>query len=300
MAMVPQRGRHVLVVLAPLLLAIVAGCSSPTGFRTLPEPETVTTLEATSTSRPDRSGVSLREVRGTTTTTVAIVGGEATLVGRVDGPDGPVGGATVLIERLVGGGEAAVVVPTAADGTWNLSDVLGGRYRVRAWRVPDLALIRPTIFFLRSGQTRAVEQRLELVEGERVDTVAAPNPPVVGEATNIKVRLSTRAVDDDGVVRSRPRPGVSVRLGGSGSWSVRSANPVTTGSDGGATFTLVCEEAGAQPLLATLDGNETVALAVPDCVTASPTTTAGTTTTAAGGGTTTTTEGTTTTADDGG
>ncbi|HUF33304.1 MAG TPA: carboxypeptidase-like regulatory domain-containing protein [Acidimicrobiales bacterium] len=303
------RGRHVVVLLAPLLLATIVGCSSPRGFQALPEPETVTTLEATSTSRPDRSQVRLREVRGTTTTTtVAIVGagGDATLVGRVDGPNGPVGGATVLIERFVGGEVAAVMVPTAPDGTWNLPDVLGGRYRIRAWRVPDLALIRPTILFLRSGQTRGVEQRLELVERERVDTVAAPNPPIVDEPTNLKVRLSTWAVDDDGIVRSRPRPGVSVRLGGTGSWSVRSANPVTTGSDGSATFTLVCQTTGRQPLVATLDGTDTVMLVVADCTTAPTTTTTtdGTATTDPGGGsgtTTTTTEGkTTTTADDDG
>ena len=37
-------------------------------------------------------------------------------------------------------------VPTAVDGTWNLEKVLGGRYRVRAWKAPDLVSKTEIVF----------------------------------------------------------------------------------------------------------------------------------------------------------
>lgn len=248
-----------------LALALVA-CSTRDPYDPLPRPDPVEPVEETATTLPaDLSSASLPEVPGTTTTTVALGPGPITIVGRVEGPDGPVGGAIVRLERLVGSGSAAIEVPTAPDGTWNVEGVLGGRYRIRAWRQPALAMIRAQLVFVEARDEPPVLLRLDRYEGRRVDAVLAPDPPLVDEPANLKVRVAERVVDERGIVRTTPQPGVSVRLTGSGRWSTMSPNPQTTGADGSVTFRVECGEQGEQPLAVVLDGTDSAPLDLPPC-----------------------------------
>ena len=253
---------------AVVLLALLAvACSGRDPYDPLPQPDAVEPLDDTTTTLPfDVRTVQLPAARGSTTTTVAIGPGPMTIVGRVEGPDGPVGGAIVRLERLVGDGVASIEVPTAADGTWNVERVLGGRYRVRAWQQPALAMPRARLVFVETARAAPIELRLDRYDGRRVDAAIAPDPPPVGEPANLKVRVADRGVDDRGVIRTAPRPGVSVSLTGSGRWFVTSPNPQTTGSDGSVTFRVECQDDGAQPLSVVLDGGETVPLDIAACV----------------------------------
>lgn len=284
-------------VLVAVLLVVGAACTGGGAvdpFAELPEPEAVDIDETTTTTEVDFSGVPLAPVMGTTSTTVAIGPGPLTIVGRVEGPDGVVGGAVVHLERLVGDGSAVASVPTAPDGTWNLASVLGGRYRIRAWRAPDLVTSRPSIVFIESGtEPRAVDLRLEPVGGVRVDVAVAPDPPIVDEAVNVKIRVAERTVDDDGVVRDAPSPSASVTVSGSGDWVISSPNPSITSSDGTVTFRMTCESAGAQPLFATIDGGESYALAIQSCVDPTSPATTSTTSTATSSSSTSSTTSTT-------
>jgi len=267
--------------LALVVVVVAAGfgaaaCTGTDPYDALERPDPVEIEETTTTSEADLTGVPLAPVIGSTTTSVAIGPGPVTIVGHVEGPDGVVPGAIVQLERLVGDGSASMRVPTAPDGTWNASNVLGGRYRVRAWRAPDLASARPSIVFVDGSEgQQAIDLRVEPVGGVRVDVAVAPDPPIVGEEINLKVRVAERSVDAEGVVRDTPTPGVSVALGGSGDWAVGSPNPSTTGTDGSTIFRLTCGDEGAQPLFATIDRGESYALAIQPCVdpTASTTTT---------------------------
>jgi hypothetical protein len=259
-----------------LVLALLVACSDGDPFAPLPEPDAIDVSTTTTVPEPDLTGAPLAGVQGTTTTVVAIGPGPLTIVGRVEGPEGPVAGATVQLERLVGDGSAMVLVPTAADGTWNVADVLGGRYRVRAWRRPDLAVARTQVLFLESGPQRAVELRLEKVGGVRVDAVIAPDPPQVDQLANLKVRVAERTVDEEGVVRDVPRSGVLVELAGTGEWNVSSSNPLVTGDDGSVTFRVTCRDGGDQPLVAVLEGAQSYPLALPACVDPDATTTTST------------------------
>jgi hypothetical protein len=275
--------RRTLVAVAMVLFA--AACSSSDPFDTLPEPEQVDLESTTSTSEPDFTSVPLSPVQGATTTSVVLGPGPMTIVGHVQGPDGVVSGAIVQLERLVGGGSASTRVPTAADGTWNLENVLGGRYRIRAWKAPGLAS-RSEILFIESTGQRAVEITVEPVGGVRVDAAVAPDPPIVDEQVNLKVRVAERTVDSEGLVRDTPIEGVTVALEGTGDWSVSSPNPSTTGGDGSTIFRATCEDEGTQPLFATLSDGSSFALTIAPCFDPESTST----TTSSTSTTTTTTE----------
>lgn len=286
--------RRLLALFLAAHVVMLTACSSNDPFAKLPEPDPVDLESTTSTSSLNLAAVPLAPVRGTTTTTAVALGpGPMTLVGKVEGPEGFIGGAIVELERLVGDGSASTRVPTAPDGTWNLEKVLGGRYRVRAWKVPDLVSTTKVVFLETIGQ-RAIELRVEPVGGVRVDTAVAPDPPIVDEQVNVKVRVAERTVDAEGIVRDTPLTGVSVTIGGSGDWQMDSPNPESTGGDGSATFRLTCESEGPQPLFATLGGggaeNESYALTIAPCVDPSSTSSSSTSTSSNTSSTTSTTE----------
>lgn len=251
-----------------LALVVLAGaCADTQRYEPLPIPEGIEDLPPTSsTIAPDLDEIALPVVEGVTTTEPAVIEpGPVTIQGRVDGPNGPVADARVRLERLTGGGSAVKIVPTAADGTWNAPNVLGGRYRIRAWQAPALGMLRAQVVFVEAPRASGVVLRVERFDGTRIDAAIAPSPPTVGEEANLRVRVSTRQVDAEGIIRYLPNVGISVTLSGSGAWSVQTANPTFTDAGGAATFRVVCGAAGPQPLSAVLDDGESRALELPGC-----------------------------------
>lgn len=276
------------------VLAVAGGDDDP--FRKLPRPEGRSGQTTSTTVPPLLSNVALAPVPGQTTTTVDLGPGRATLAGTVVGPEGGAAGATVRIERLVGDGVASADVSTGPDGAWELPGIKGGRYRVRAFRVPDLAQARNEVLLLGGGETRRLDLRVDAYGGTTTTRAIAPNPPPVGEPSNLVVRVVRREVDGDGRVRTQPLVGVSVELFGSGSWGLGSSNPSFTDGSGTASFRLTCRAVGSNALSALVDGSETVPLDLPPCERPAPSTTTTTTTTSpSSGGATTTTSGTSST-----
>jgi hypothetical protein len=272
------------------LLAVTAGaaCSGDETPKALPERPP--SEAAPSTSEVDLSTVELARVPGRTTTTVDQGPGNATLAGTVSGPDGVVAGATVRVERLVGDAVISIDVVTDAVGAWRMAAIKGGRYRVRAWRVPDLAQRGVSVFFLGATESRSLPLALARQGGIGISSSIAPNPPTVDEAANLVVLVTQREVDDQGIVRAAPLGGVSAHLAGSGDWTLDGENLAFTDGDGRASWQLTCRSLGSQPLSVVAAG-ETFALSIPDCVAA----VAETTTTVSGDSSTPTAAATTTT-----
>jgi hypothetical protein len=249
-----------------LALVLLAGCANAHKYDPLPVPEQSAETSPTSSTVPTNlDEIPLEPVGGTTSTTTAIGPGPVTIVGRVDGPDGPVPNARVHLDRVVGDGVASVEVPTGPDGSWNVQHVLGGRYRIRAYQVPSLGMERAEVVFVDSPKAKPVVLTLERFEGTEVDAAIAPNPPPVGSTANLVVRLSARQVQPGGLVRSTPLTDASVTLTGSGSWGTDSPNPTVTDSAGQATFEVVCGASGEQPLSVQLATGEVVSLDLPAC-----------------------------------
>ena len=214
----------------------------------------------------DYSNVRLERVPGSTTTIVEMGPGRAQLSGFVLAPEGAVPGAVVHAERLVGDGQASVDVATLPDGSWTIPNVKGGRYRVRAWRAPDLALTKPEVFFLGGDEKKRLDLTVARYDGHAVTASIAPNPPYVGEPANLVVRLTLQSVDPTGVVRAVPAPPTSLNLAGSGAWTVDSENPTFTDGNGDARWRVRCRGSGNQPLAVVIGDFQTLPLTgLPPC-----------------------------------
>lgn len=252
-------------------LLLMSACSRNDTFSLPPPPTTVP--PTSTTASPDFSQTDLPRVPGRTTTTVPLQPGMANIQGAVTGPDGPVGGATVQLERLVGDGVGTAILTTQPDGTWTAAGILGGRYRVRAWLAPDLAQAKPSIFFLTSAEAKQLSLTVARYDGLAVASAVAPSPPQVGQAISLVVAVTNRSVDGSGVVRAAPVTRVSVELTGGPGWRLDSANPTTTDGNGQARWVLRCQRTGPQALGVIVGGTNTFALDLPACDPAPPTTT---------------------------
>ena len=252
------------------LALLAAGCEAKAVEPLPPAPKVP---ETTTTTVVDYSGVALAGVPGRTTTTVAMGPGRATLEGTVTGPEGPVPGAVVHAERLVGDAAATLDVLTGADGRYVIPAVLGGRYRLRAWKAaPDnLALVEPQVFFLEGAEKKAMNIALTRYQGISVTAAIAPDPPLIEAPSNLVVQVVDRAVDPGGIVRSTPVPDVRAELFGTGDWRV--LTPVATTSDaaGRARWTLECRRVGQQPLSVVIGETTTFNLNLPACTVPPPT-----------------------------
>jgi hypothetical protein len=292
--------RLVAIAVGVVLVAVVFGgtCSAPER-RSLPPPSSTssTGVEQTTTS-VDRSRTVLQPLTGRTTTTLAEFG-DAILSGSVTGPEGPVPGAVVRIERLVGDAVQVREVRARDDGTWVLEGLPGGRMRVRAYAPPSLTMLEPEIFFLAEAQPRELRLTVREHAGILVLSDVTPSAPTVDSLVSVAVRVVEKVVDDVGVARTRPIAGVPLQVQSSG-WDLV-AGPGATGSDGVAVFTFRCDEAGSVTSSVVLfDGTQdrSFPLEVPPCGPRPTTTTTSSTTTTEPDDDSTSSTGPTTTEDD--
>jgi hypothetical protein len=181
---------------------------------------------------------------------------------------GPVGGATVLVERLVGDSVGAKTVATAADGSWHLTGILGGRYRVRAWRPPDLTVITPQILLVGRTDNASVALNLMTYNGVSLSATVAPNPPQVGVPTTVVVQATQQVVGSDGVVRAGPFAGATLAISGAGAVVFVGTNPSPTDATGRLTLIMGCVTPGPVGLAGTFDGVTSIPIPVPDCTAA--------------------------------
>lgn len=233
----------------------------------------------TSSTEPvDLTGVGLRAVRGSTTSTSRDLRGEARIAGTVRTRDGSgVVGATVIATWYSVAPPVTLRVRTDDDGRYELAQLAGGRWRVRAYRAPDLATARPEELFLAADADRDENLSLDDLSTPTVRAQTEPDPPVVGSSTSLSVTLVRREVSDSGRLRETPVVGESVTLLEADGWSIEGTATKTTGFGGVARWTASCRAAGAQPLRVRTGGT-TIDLAIAPCAAgpAPPTTTTST------------------------
>ena len=287
----PRRLAGVLVVGVALLLPLLAGCSKDEG-KALPAPKPSDTT--TATEPIDLTSVSLEPiaVKGKeTSTTRPLGGGKAAIFGRVVDSDGnAVPGAFVRATYYGDPNKPEVIEALALeDGTYRFEQVLGGRWRVRAWKAPELATLEDNTFFLGYTEQRQLDLKVKAAVDYVVTSNLAPNPPFIGNPVELAVAVMTQAVDENGVVHRTPVAGAAVTLNVTGKWSLVGDPTQATEDNGRAAWQLTCTETGPQPITAIVAGKEWP-LNVPPCHHPDETTTTTATTLPPGASTSSTTK----------
>lgn len=279
-----RSGRHPFLVVVALVVVTLGGAcrsSPPAAAPTVTEPPT-TTPEATSTSSTTSTTVRSSTTTATTSTTrpapVSIGPGEAFIGGSVLGPQGPIDGATVRIERLVGTAVASADVTTSGGGAWRMDSVLGGAYRIRAFRAPDLAQSNVEVFFLAATERKTIDLRLGITDGERITAVINPNPPRVNQPAVLTIQIGTGRIDAQGRPAIIPRVGVPLQLSVGAGQVLESSPQAVTDATGTASWRLRCVIEGPNPVSLTVGTGSTQvnlpACAAPGAPAAATTTTA--------------------------
>ena len=234
----------VAAVAVTAVLAMTAVACSGGGTKKRAAPRTTaapTSVVATSTSLEIVPG----NPRTVTTLSTALGPGTARLGGVVTGPEGPVAGAVVRVERLVGDAVAAGTVASGPNGQWSIGGVSGGRYRVRAWRPPDLDQLQAVLLFLRAGEARDVPLMVaRFGNGGAVATVSPP-APVAGQPASLVVTVSNGTVDGEGILHAGALATTPVQVVLSGALVVDPPDAALTDGAGNATFQVHCVAAGA-------------------------------------------------------
>jgi hypothetical protein len=253
-------------------------------------PETTTS----STEPIDLTSVSLEPIAAgkATSTTRPLGGGKAAIFGRVIEADGkPVGGAFVRATYYGEPSKPEVIEALSAeDGTYRFEQVLGGRWRIRAWKAPELATLEDNVFFLGYTEQRAMDLKVKAASDIVVTSNMAPNPPFTGTPVELAVLVLTQSVDEEGIVHRSPVGGAAVTLDIRGRWSLVGETTQATEFNGRTAWQLTCDEVGAQPISAFVAGRDWP-LNIPACHDPlETTTTTATTTTLPPGGSTSSTK----------
>lgn len=263
-----------------LLLPLLAACSKDDG-KALPKP---VSGESTTTTEPiDLTHVSLEPIAVAgkpTSTTRPLGGGKAVILGRVLDADGnPVAGALVRATYYGDPTKPEVIEALSLeDGTYRFDQVLGGRWRIRAWKAPELATLEDNVFFLGYTEQRQTDLKVKAATDIVVTSSMAPNPPFIGSPVELAVLVLSQTVDEEGVVHRSPVGGAAVTLDIRGKWSLVGDATQATDYNGRTAWQLTCTEVGQQPITAVVGAREWP-LNVPACHDPQETTTTTTTTT---------------------
>lgn len=270
------------VALALVVSVLLAGCTSP------PEPPAASLPASTVEPPPpittvlpaDTRGVALPVAEGLPPAPpgAAVLGGDAVVGGVVTGPGGPVPGATVRLERLVGEESDRLEVGTNADGWWEVRGVHGGRYRVRAWRVPDHAQSGSSVLFVPGNAATTIDLDVERHEGLEVRVALNPSQTTLGRPLTVGALLVAPEVGTDGVLRAGGVPGVEATLALDARYVLDGPATRLTASDGSVTWQIVCASTAGGGGSGIQAAGATFPIALPDCA-PEPTTTSSTTAT---------------------
>lgn len=264
-----------------LAAVVVAGACSDGDDRSQPTPETVPST--TSTTIPiDYSEVALAPVpTGKTPPSTRPPGpGRASIAGRVLDTSGSPAPQAIVRATFYGDPDKPEVIETLSgdDGTYRFDHLHGGRWRVRAWRSPDLATVEAVTFFLAFVENKALDPKVKFVPATSVTSDVAPNPPLVGVPAELAVMIVNQTVDAEGRVHRTPVADQEVTLStDDDEWSLESPATQRTEADGSVRWKMSCGDEAAYQVSVTV-GDQEFTLTMPSCLSPASTTTTTTTT----------------------
>jgi len=251
--------------------------TSPPTTRRLPDPpEPALALP----QRRDTRGVALPRVARAPVadkTVIEFSGGTARLLGTVEGPEGPVAGSVVRLDRAIDDQSDFIDIATGEDGTFEVTGLPGGRYQVRAWRQPDLAMLESFTAFLRDGEEATFTLTL-LTQTTDLELKGFTDAGQfkLGARPRFGVTVRSSTVGSDGRVYLQGAPGqlVTVQTGGA---LANQQLTMVTDAQGVAVFSVACVRSGPASIMF-WSGEQVAQHPTPACAAPPPPTT---TTTAA-------------------
>jgi hypothetical protein len=246
------------VQLSGIDLDIELAAVGPSPYLLDPAPDTRSSVPMALTVQPPRDPVPQP----------SLWGGSAVIRGVVTGPDGPLPGATVRVERHTSTGMASTQVETDEEGHWELRSVQGGRYRVRAWLVGQYTMNGSEVLFLSDDQRATFDLTIAPVDPGPHLSFTYWGDLYLGHTGTVAASVTTRTVGDDGVVTIDGVPGAVVTLAPS-SGLVALPGEVRAGPDGVARFELRCDRLGASVGVVQYQ-NRRATFTLPDCVPVPP------------------------------
>lgn len=276
----PRRGsaagalsvRRIFVVLLALLAAACSDGEPAAVPDTTVVAETTTTTPATTaaptTAQPTTTSTTLRPTT-TSSTLLAMGPGDASIVGTVRGNAGGVDGAVVRVERLVGRAVVSTDVVTSGGGSYAIATILGGSYRVRAFKPPDFATSPVESFFLGANERKVLDLTMPAAGGERITATVSPNPPRVDQPATLTIQVGTGRVDDEGRLAITPRPGVLLALAPGPGLALEGTPAAVTSGNGSATWRIRCLAEGADTFQLTVETGVTQ-VKIPACAAGAP------------------------------
>jgi hypothetical protein len=265
--------RRLFLVLLGVMALVTVACSHDTPSAapetTAPaETSTSTTRAPATTARPTTTSSTLKPTT-TSSTLLAMGPGDASIVGTVTGPAGAVDGAIVRVERLVGKNIATQDLYTTGGGSYSLATILGGSYRVRAFKAPDFASSPVEAFFLAANERKVVDLRMPSGGGERITATVSPSPPKVDQTATLTIQIGTARVDDQGRLSLAPRPGVPLSLTPSAGLALEGTPQALTDGNGSSAWRIRCLAEGASTFQLTVGAGITQ-VRIPACAPGPP------------------------------
>jgi hypothetical protein len=255
------------VALSALMASVASACSQTVKQATWPAvPATLQLRQASSTTLgPDFSSTPLPVATSVKASrpTIEFAVGRVNMTGVVQGPDGPVGGAVVRVERLVDDQLASIDVISDESGVYRLDRIEAGRVRIRAFRPPDLIALEPIVAFA-AGSFKQ-ELKVKRFDQTSIQWSLAPAEPKVNEPANIVVQVSRQTVGTDGVLRQLPVPQIGVTVTPLGLLQTDLVQESLTNDRGRVQVVLRCLGVGGADLQIALATGESAKIAPPGC-----------------------------------
>ncbi len=101
---------------------------------------------------------------------------------------------------------------TGGTGGFAVNQLLGGRYRVRAWRAPTFAQLGSEVTFIADGERRSFKLQLAAPNDIDISASAASPAVIVGQSTTVSMPWCSFAARAVFSVGSIPSTGTPARL----------------------------------------------------------------------------------------
>jgi hypothetical protein len=196
---------------------------------------------------------------------IEMTGGKARLIGTVSGPDGPIAGATVGIQRVTSEGIGDLQVLTNGEGKWAADRMPGGTYRVRAW-IPGISTSGGSeVRYLEEDEKAEFAFTILAVDPTPTIEFVHGGPIYAAHSGSVAMVMTSRVIDENGIVVTSPVVGALVTVQTTFGVTVATSPIQLTDANGTASFTLTCLGVASGGTITATSGVVSHTFSLPEC-----------------------------------